>query len=187
LLRPTRPRERWSQKIERRAGDEALISTEWLNFGLREAPKVQYNRSRARSPRGYRMLCALSKQISHCYFRAAECRELAARCVSPFDRRFYTEREQAWLTLARSYEFQERLSQMVTELSRNEWHGGLPPEQGLWIRPPQCPSCSIQMQYQLRRPVKHAFVHTSLSFERALFACTNCRLLGDQLVAISSD
>jgi uncharacterized protein with PIN domain len=133
------------------------------------------------------MLCSLSKQISHCYFRAAECRELAACCVSSTDRAFYIEREQAWLTLARSYEFQERLNRMVTELSRNEWHGGLPPEQSRWIRPPQCPSCGIEMQFEMRRPVKNMFVQAPLSFERALFVCTNCHQLDAQLVAISSD
>jgi hypothetical protein len=132
------------------------------------------------------MLCGLSKQISHCYFRAAECREQAARCVSPTDRRFYFEREHAWLTLARSLEFQERLGQMVTELSRNAWRGGLPPEQARWIRPPQCPSCGIHMQFEMRRPVKNVFVKRPLSFERALFVCTNCRQLDAQLVATSS-
>jgi hypothetical protein len=135
---------------------------------------------------GIRMLCSLSKQISHCYFRAAECRERAARCVSPTDREYYIEREQAWLTLARSYEFQERLTRMVTELSRNQWHGGLPPEQNRWIAPPQCPSCGIEMQFQLRRPDKNKFVQKPLSFERALFVCTNCSRLDEQLVATSS-
>jgi hypothetical protein len=133
------------------------------------------------------MLCILGKQISHCYFRAAECRELAAACVSSTDRAFFIEREQAWLTLARSYEFQERLNRMVTELGRNEWHGGLPPEHGRWTRPPQCPSCGIQMQFQIRRPVKNIFVQTPLSFERALFVCTNCSRLDEQLVATSND
>ncbi len=133
------------------------------------------------------MLNSLSKQITHCYYRAAECRELAARCVSPCDREFYVEREQAWLTLARSYEFQERVNQMVTELGRNDWRGGLSPEQRLWIRPPECPACGVQMQFQARRPVKYMFVEAPLSFERALFVCTNCRRLGEQLVAISSN
>ena len=133
------------------------------------------------------MLNSLSKQISHCHFRAAECRERAARSVRPTDREFYVEREQAWLTLARSYEFQERLNQMVTELGRNEWRGGLSPEQRLWIKPPECPTCGIQMQFQAKRPVKLMFVEAALRFERAFFVCTNCRRLGEQLVAISSD
>jgi uncharacterized protein with PIN domain len=133
------------------------------------------------------MLNSLSKQICHCYFRAAECREYAARCVMPSDREFHIEREQAWLTLARSYEFQERVSQMVTELGRNEWRGGLSPEQRRWIKPPECPTCGIQMQFHARRPVKPMFVEAALSLERAFFVCTNCRRLGEQLVAISSN
>src|SRR6266568_510321 len=99
--------------------------------------KVRYNRSRPSWDSA--MLNSLSKQISHCHFRAAECRECADRCVRPRAREFYIEREQAWLTLARSYEFQERLNQMVTERGRNEWRGGLSPEQRLWIKPPECP------------------------------------------------
>ena len=133
------------------------------------------------------MLNSLSKQISHCYFRATECREHAARCVSPADREFYIEREEAWLTLARSYEFQERLNRMVGELGRNEWHGGLPPEQNRRIAPPHCQSCGIQMQFQVRRRVNNMFVQKPLSFERALFVCSNCSRLDEQLVAISSD
>ena len=133
------------------------------------------------------MLYSLSKQISHCYFRAAECRERAARCVSPTDRQFYTEREQSWLTLARSYEFQERLNQMVKELRRNEWRDDLPPEQSLWTAAPQCPTCGVQMLFQARRPVKRMFVQANLSFERALFVCTNCQRLDERLVAMPTD
>jgi hypothetical protein len=133
------------------------------------------------------MLSSLSKQISHCYFRAAECSERAACCVSPADRAYYVERERAWLTLARSFEFQERLNRMVTEIGRNAWHGGLPPEQDLGIKSPECPACGVQMRFQTKRPVKHMFVQAALRFERALFVCTNCQRLGDQLVAVSSD
>jgi hypothetical protein len=104
----------------------------------------------------------------------------------PSDRQFYVEREQAWLTLARSYEFQERLNLMVTELGRNDWRDGLSPEQRLWIKPPECPTCGIQMQFHAKRPVKPMFVEAALSLERAFFVCTNCRRLGEQLVAISS-
>jgi hypothetical protein len=159
---------------------------ERLNFGLRGTRISGIIRSELGFRGGIRMLCSLSKQISHCYFRAAECRERAARCVSPSDRLFYIEREQAWLTLARSYEFQERLARMVTELSRNQWHGGLPPEQDRWIKPPQCPNCGIQMHFQIKRPVRNMFVQKPLSVERALFVCTNCRRLDAQLVATSS-
>jgi len=133
------------------------------------------------------MLDGLSRQIAHCYFRATECRERAGRSVSPADRRFYVEREQAWLTLARSYELQERIGRMVNELKRKAEPGHLSREQSVWIKPPQCPSCGVPMQFQARRPTWHIFVQAPLSFERALFACTNCRRLGEQLVAISRD
>jgi DNA-directed RNA polymerase subunit RPC12/RpoP len=133
------------------------------------------------------MLYSLSKQISHCYFRAGECRERAARCVSPADRQFYIEREQSWLTLARSYEFQERISRMIKELKRYELRDDFPPEQSLRTKPPQCPTCGVQMLFQARRPVKRMFVQDILSFERALFVCTNCQRLGEQLVVMPRD
>src|SRR5215510_14438601 len=54
-------------------------------------------------------------QIAYCHRRAAECRELAVRyCAN--DRECYLQREQAWLKLARSYEFQQRLDRRLTEL-----------------------------------------------------------------------
>jgi hypothetical protein len=52
-------------------------------------------------------------QIAYCHRRAAECRELAVR-YGAIDR--HLQREQAWLKLARSYEFQERLDRMLKEL-----------------------------------------------------------------------
>src|SRR6266568_3539575 len=131
------------------------------------------------------MLDGLSRQIAHCYFRATECGERAGRSVSPADRRFYVEREQAWLTLARSYELQERIGRMVNELKRNAEPGYLSREQSVWIKPPQCPTCGVPMQFQARRPVGNTFVEALLSFERVLFSCTNCRRLGEQLVTIS--
>jgi len=131
------------------------------------------------------MLNDLSRQIAHCHFRAIECKERAACSVCPADRRFYVEREQAWLTLARSYEFQERMTRIVNELKRKAERGYLPPEQSFPIKPPQCPTCGIAMEFQARRPVGPDFDETPSSFERALFTCTNCRRLGEQLVTIA--
>src|SRR5215468_6269535 len=131
------------------------------------------------------MLSDLSRQIAHCHFRAIECRERAACAASPADRRFYVEREQAWLTLARSFEFQERIGRMVNELKRKAQPGYLPPEQSPWIKPPQCPACGIPMEFQARRPAGTIFGEAPLSLERALFACTNCRRLDEQLVTMS--
>src|SRR5262245_45033807 len=114
------------------------------------------------------MLNDLSRQIAHCHYRAIECKERAACSVSPTDRRFYVEREQAWLTLARSFEMQERIGRMVNELKRKALPGYLPSKQGFWVRPPQCPTCSVPMEFQTRRPVSSAFDAARLSFERAL-------------------
>jgi hypothetical protein len=131
------------------------------------------------------MLDNLSRQIAHCYFRAIECRERAACSASPADRRFYVEREQAWLTLARSYEFQERIGRMVNELKRKAGPGYFRPEQSFRTRSPQCPTCGVPMELQAIGPLGRTIVEASLCFERALFACTNCRRLGEQLVTIA--
>jgi len=66
------------------------------------------------------MSYSLSKQIAHCYFRAWKCGELAARSINAADRQVYGERKQAWLTLARSYEFSERLGQMLKRCKSKE-------------------------------------------------------------------
>src|SRR5262245_42408298 len=56
-----------------------------------------------------------ASQITYCHRRAAERRRLALRhCAN--DREYYFQREQAWLKLARSYEFQQRLDRRLTEL-----------------------------------------------------------------------
>jgi len=127
------------------------------------------------------MLFALSKQISHCHRRAEECRDLAVRFASAADRQYYFEREQAWLTLARSYEFQERLDRMLKELE-SMGHCHLAPTRGDWLKMklPYCPTCNVQMQFQAWRPVKRVFVNTI--YERAFFLCPNCLRCIDQLV-----
>jgi len=129
------------------------------------------------------MLYSLSKQIAHCYFRADECKELAAFSDSAADRQFYFEREQAWLALARGYEFQERLDQMVKEL---EGRGHLPPTKnvGTTLKLPHCPTCNVAMQFEAKRPAKRTFVENGMSFERTFFICPNCQRLTDQLVAM---
>jgi hypothetical protein len=61
------------------------------------------------------MLFAFGKQIAYSLRRAAECRELAVRYCA-VDREYYFDREQAWLQLARNYEFLQRLDRKVAEL-----------------------------------------------------------------------
>ena len=127
------------------------------------------------------MLFSLSRQVAHCHGRAAECRELAVRYASPIDREYYFEREQAWLALARSYEFQESLDRMLKELE-SRGHSYLATARGDWakIKRPYCPTCNVQMRFQAWRPVKRVFVNTI--YERAFFLCPNCLRCIDQLV-----
>src|SRR5262249_8024229 len=61
------------------------------------------------------MSFAFGKQIAYCYRRAAECGEFARRYCA-IEREHYFRREQAWLKLARSYEFQQRADRRLTEL-----------------------------------------------------------------------
>ena len=126
------------------------------------------------------MLYGLSKQIAHCYFRAAQCKNLADLSVNARDRQFYLEREQEWLKLARSHEFSERVGQWIKEVERRKGRGYLAALGPTKL--PQCPSCSIEMQFQVSHPIKRTFA--DITFERALFLCPNCQHVSDQLVAI---
>src|SRR5215813_7115384 len=126
------------------------------------------------------MLSDLSKQIAHCYFRASECREIAALALNPTDRQAYIERERAWLALARSYEFSQRLGQMLKEMQRQERRNSSR-RRNVWTanKLPQCPTCNVEMQFQGTQPVKGMFVHVMPISERAFFLCPNCSRLID--------
>jgi hypothetical protein len=79
------------------------------------------------------MLNNLSEQVAYCYRRAGECRELAALATTLIDKTFYTEREQGWLLLARSYEFSDRAGLVIDELyRRGRKHA----------QPGSCPACA---------------------------------------------
>ena len=95
---------------------------------------------------GTPMLNNASKQVAHCYRRAAECRELAERRES--EREFYLEREHAWLTLARSFEFSERVGQVLNERQRLKRRNRLA-IQSIWPAPKcpacKCPTCGVDM------------------------------------------
>jgi len=56
------------------------------------------------------MLQNLSKEIRECYRRAEECARLAKASLTESGKADYFDMEHRWLTLARSYEFAERLS-----------------------------------------------------------------------------
>jgi hypothetical protein len=127
------------------------------------------------------MLDSVSKRTALCYWRAAECRELAALSISATDRQIYLEREQAWLTLARSYEFSERNGRMHQEAQRQRGRSCSP--RAL----PKCPFCSVEMQFHASQPDSSIAVQVTVLFERIFFLCPNCRSLSDQLVAMVKD
>lgn len=134
------------------------------------------------------MLYDLSKQVAHCYRRAAECRELAAQSVSAPDRQFYQERERSWFALARSYEFSERLGHMIKEIERQQRRGAPPtPRISAALKLPTCPACSIEMLFQAPRPATRMFVQATMMFDRGYFLCPNCRRLTEQLIATPGD
>ena len=66
------------------------------------------------------LLSDLSRDVAHCYQRAAGCAERAGSCANPEMREFYLEREQAWLKLARSYQFAERISRKLGQVNGQE-------------------------------------------------------------------
>ena len=128
------------------------------------------------------MLNDLSKQLAHCYGRAAECKELAALSGSATDQQFYLEREQAWLALARSCEFSERLARMIKEIQRRQ-RRSLPPRRRISKAHtlPTCPACNIEMLFQASHP--RMFVQPTM-FGRGYFLCPNCRRLTEHLIAM---
>jgi hypothetical protein len=56
------------------------------------------------------MLQNLSKEVRECHLRAEQCRRLAELASCDPAKADYVAMERRWLSLARSYEFAERLS-----------------------------------------------------------------------------
>lgn len=119
------------------------------------------------------MLYGLSKQIANCYRRAAECRERAENAVNDSDRKFYLDREQDWLKLARSYELSERVSRIVSELQR---HRRSTRQQPVRKAVPNCPSCAVEMKFEDSRPARHV-----PAVETGLYVCPNCARVRNEL------
>lgn len=61
------------------------------------------------------MLQSLSRDMRECYRRAEDCAEKARHAATPALRTDFLQLEQAWLTLARSYEFTDRLSDFTAK------------------------------------------------------------------------
>ena len=62
----------------------------------------------------------LSEEIRECLQRAEECRLLSKTAPSPAAIKGYLDMEQRWLTLARSYEFAERLSRFIAPFRKRQ-------------------------------------------------------------------
>jgi hypothetical protein len=116
------------------------------------------------------MLYDLTEQIALCYLRAAECRDLAAS--HEVDREFYLDREKAWLKLARSFEFSERICRVLNGRQRQGLRNWAPTISALKV--PNCPACSIAMLIQV----------PAMTSQRTLLLCPNCRRLVEQLVEV---
>jgi hypothetical protein len=123
------------------------------------------------------MLNNASKQVAHCYRRAAECRELAEHRET--EREFYLEREQAWLTLARSFEFSERVGRALNERQRQKLCNR--PATQCISSAPKCPACGLEMGLHIFLPL---FVEAQKTYEDAFFVCPNCGHLSDYLAAL---
>jgi len=65
------------------------------------------------------MLLKLSVEIRECYRHAEEARQRAEATAHLPTKAEYQEMERRWLSLARSYEFSERLASFTNEVKRN--------------------------------------------------------------------
>jgi hypothetical protein len=64
------------------------------------------------------MLQRLSKDMRECYHSAERCKCLAKTALTSAAQQDYLDMEQRWLSLARSYEFTERLSNFTQPLRK---------------------------------------------------------------------
>jgi hypothetical protein len=64
------------------------------------------------------MLLKLSDQIRNCYQRAADARLKADTAQTAADKQDFLDAEQRWLSLARGYEFSERLSRFTNSVRK---------------------------------------------------------------------
>jgi len=67
------------------------------------------------------MLQNLSEEIRECHRRAEECRRLAEEARTKTGKADYLDMGGRWLSLARSYEFAERLSNFVEPFRTRNW------------------------------------------------------------------
>jgi hypothetical protein len=68
------------------------------------------------------MLQKLGPEIRECYRHAELCKRLAETALTESGKADYLDMERRWLSLARSYEFSERLSNFTASFSRRKPH-----------------------------------------------------------------
>jgi hypothetical protein len=99
---------------------------------------------------------------------------------SESDRNFYTEREQAWLKLANSYELSERVTRVTNELQRRSRLMSKPPtrQRGTNLLVMRCRNevRTIDSRQQHTRGSDHG------TPDVALFTCPNCGRVRNQLL-----
>jgi hypothetical protein len=76
------------------------------------------------------MLNSLSEQIRECYAHAEQCARKAAAQRDPRLKQDFLDMERRWLTLAKSYEFGERLGDFSDEAKRQTGHLATPKKTG---------------------------------------------------------
>jgi len=81
------------------------------------------------------MLKRTNQNVKFCYERAVTAAQEAANARTPMDRNFWLDRERTWISLAASYDYQERLAGFIQELRT------LP-------RRPICPVCDVPTRVQ---------------------------------------
>jgi uncharacterized protein with PIN domain len=119
------------------------------------------------------MLNNPSKQVAHCYWRAAECSERALVCADPDLKAFYLEREKSWLRLARSYQLSERIGLWVNEHARNK----LLDRSEVLCAADNCPDCQVVMRFYPVEPV--VIEWPKAVYTAAYLHCPNCGRLGN--------
>jgi len=96
--------------------EQDFAETVTTSCGVSDSPNT--SRSVAFVVWGGHMLLKLTSDIAECYRRAAECRERAESAPSASAKQAFLDLERRWLSLAHSYEFAERLSDLPKEVER---------------------------------------------------------------------
>jgi uncharacterized protein with PIN domain len=124
------------------------------------------------------MLRKLSKEVGDCYAHAEECARKAKEAIFEELRNDYLRLQQSWLTLARSYEFAERLLDFSKENNkrRTEFHRNKAmsvarffDEKQKFVEPIRCEHCGGTAHLVRRTPDR-----VKEGYEIRIFECLDC-------------